>query len=158
MKVSALLAATSTCLLACTSAWAATPTGAPSAPRGQSLANHNLALYGGFNGYAHSYTPTGAFHFQEHRRAIQSLAAKVRSLTGKDAAHACRGFRTVGDCVAAAHVSSNLNVSFTTVREQMTGQNRQPLSSVIGNLRPAADSQAEAAKAFQQARDDVSKT
>jgi hypothetical protein len=64
----------------------------------------------------------------------------------------------VGDCVAAAHVSSNLNVSFTTMREQMTGQKRQPLTTVIGNLRPEVDSQAEAARAFQQAREDVAKT
>jgi hypothetical protein len=39
-----------------------------------------------------------------------------------------------------------------------TGQKRQPLTTVIGTLRPEVEPQAEAAKAFQQAREDVAKT
>jgi len=59
--------------------------------------------------------------------------------------------------VAAAHVSQNLGVSFSSLRESMSGKHGQDLSSAIEQLRPDVDSSLEASKAFQQTRDDISK-
>jgi hypothetical protein len=74
------------------------------------------------------------------------------------AVQACKGFRRVGDCVAAAHASQNLGVSFNSFREHMTGKQGRQLVVAIGYLRPDVDSSLEAAKAVQQTRDDVTKT
>ena len=153
MKTPALLASISVCLVASAAASAG--------PATQSVgtANYYSHLYGSGSSYTQGQTPLLAYGTRDsYRRAIANLATTVKDLTGTDAKQACHGFRTVGDCVAAAHVSSNLGVSFTTLREQMTGQNRRRLNNAIEYLRPDADSKLEAAKAFKQAKEDVAKT
>ena len=119
------------------------------------LVNHYSAMYGP-SGYGPRYTPSLAFA-NSSRATTRHLAATIQDLTGTPAAQACKGFRRVGDCVAAAHASANLGVSFTSLRESMTGKNGQPLVSAIESLRPDVDSNVEAAKAVQQTRDDVSR-
>jgi hypothetical protein len=120
-----------------------------------------IAHYGGmfgFQGYVQSPTPELAYsHAPPDPRALRNLALTVRDLTGSTAAQACKGFRKVGDCVAAAHVSQNLGVSFAALRESMRGKHGQQLSAAIEQLRPDVDSGLEASKAFQQTRDDISK-
>lgn len=49
------------------------------------------------------------------------LSDKIASLTGEPAQHACAGFKNLGQCVAAAHVSKNLNLSFACLKSDMTG-------------------------------------
>jgi hypothetical protein len=88
-------------------------------------------------------------------RVISKLAVQIDDLTGTEAKTACAGFRSVGDCLAAAHVSRNLGLSFDTLRSKVTGRGKQDLVKAIQQLQPAADAKAEALKAHEQARHDV---
>jgi hypothetical protein len=119
------------------------------------VVNHYAAMYG-TTGYGPRYTPSLAF--ANTSPATRHLAATVKDLTGTPAAQACKGFRKVGDCVAAAHASKNLGVSFASFRESMSGKHGQQLVAAIGSLRPDVDSDVEAAKAMQQTREDVTRT
>jgi hypothetical protein len=49
------------------------------------------------------------------------LAAKIEKLLGNgtSAQSACSGFKNVGQCIAAIHVSSNLGVSFSDLKAKM---------------------------------------
>src|SRR6516162_8372015 len=112
------------------------------------------------------------------RRWIRSLAetrgwpARFRPLTGMSAQQACTGFKTLGQCVAAAHVSKNLDISFACLRSDMTGQapakgsncpasasgtagKTNSLGKAIQALRPTSDSKTEAKKATKQADQDI---
>jgi len=120
------------------------------------LVSHYSAMFGSPS-YAPRYTPSLAFA-NSMRAPTQHLAATVKDLTGTPAARACKGFRRVGDCVAAAHASVNLGISFTSLRENMIGKPGQQLVDAIESLRPDVDSSLEAARAVQQTRDDVSRT
>jgi hypothetical protein len=100
-----------------------------------------------------------------------ALAGKIQTLTGMPAKQACTGFKNLGQCVAAAHVSKNLGISFACMQADMTGQapakgsacpasitgsgKAMSLGKAIQTLRPTADSKAEAKKATKQADADV---
>ena len=150
--------ATSIRLFACTGLLA---TMSAVAAGGQSpgLVSHYSGMFGG-QGYVQGSTPGlayGGFARESDRHAIRNLALTVKDLIGAPAVQACKGFRKVGDCVAAAHVSKNLGVDFVSLREDMKGRDGQQLSAAIAHLRPDVDSSLEAAKALQQTRDDISK-
>src|SRR5258708_21938665 len=51
-----------------------------------------------------------------------ALAGKIQTLTGMSAQKACAGFKNLGQCVAAAHVSKNLGISFGCMQADMTGK------------------------------------
>ena len=99
-----------------------------------------------------------------------ALAGKIQKLTGMPAQQACTGFKNLGQCVAAAHVSKNLGISFACMQADMTGQapakgstcpagtgssKAMSLGKAIQTLRPTADSKAESKKANNQADADV---
>ena len=79
----------------------------------------------------------------------------VQSLTGKDSQVACQGFKNLGDCVAAAHVSSNLGISFDDLKARTTGTDAKSLGDAIHELIPNVDASAEAKKAKKQANKDM---
>jgi hypothetical protein len=119
------------------------------------VVSHYAGMFGG-SAYGPHYTPSLAY--ANSSQATRNLAVTVKDLTGTPAVQACKGFRRVGDCVAAAHASKNLGVSFASFRENMTGKHGQELVAAIGSLRPDVDPSLEAAKAVQQTRDDVTRT
>jgi hypothetical protein len=96
------------------------------------------------------------------------LAGKIQDLTGMGAQQACAGFKNLGQCVAAAHVSKNLGISFACLQADMTGAapaqgatcppgtgtKAMSLGKSIQALQPKADSKAEAKKANKQADQD----
>ena len=92
------------------------------------------------------------------------LAGKISDLTGMSAKDACSGFKNLGQCVAAAHVSKNLGIEFSQLKDTMLGLNAdgtqsttaKPMSlgKAIATLDPQADSTAETKKANQQAKTD----
>jgi hypothetical protein len=82
-----------------------------------------------------------------------AIAGKIKDLTGQDATAACSSFKNLGQCVAAAHVSKNLGISFTDLKSKVTGDGSVSLGKAIKELKPAADSKAEAKKANKQAQD-----
>jgi len=97
------------------------------------------------------------------------LSSKIQSLTGMTAQQACDGFKNLGQCVAAAHVSKNLNINFACMKSDMTGQappsgsncptgtgtKSMSLGKTIQTLDPNANSKTEAKKGTQQASQDM---
>ena len=102
------------------------------------------------------------------------LASKIKTLTGIDAQQACSGFKNLGQCVAAAHVSKNLGVNFACMKSAMTGtaapsgtscgtstntsSKSMSLGKTIQTLKPATDSKAESKKATKQAEQDLNQS
>jgi hypothetical protein len=82
---------------------------------------------------------------------------------------ACSGFKNLGQCVAAAHVSKNLGISFACMKADMTGQapaqgsscpagtgsKSMSLGKSIQALSPNVDQKLEAKKAEKQADADI---
>src|SRR6266851_9706942 len=97
------------------------------------------------------------------------LSGQIQKLTGMPATQACSGFKNLGQCVAAAHVSKNLGISFDCMRSDMTGQSPAKgsgcpagtgtksltLGKTIQTLSPKADSKLESKKATKQADADI---
>jgi hypothetical protein len=74
---------------------------------------------------------------------------------GMTAQQACAGFKNLGQCVAAIHVSHNLDIPFADLKTKMTGSGSESLGKAIGDLKPAADAKAESKKAQKQANEDL---
>jgi len=100
------------------------------------------------------------------------LADKIQTLTGMSAQQACTEFKNLGQCVAAAHVSKNLGISFACLKSNMTGQapaqgsdcparasgisgKTMSLGKAIQTLNPNLNSSVEAKKAQKQADQDI---
>jgi hypothetical protein len=101
------------------------------------------------------------------------LADKIQTLTGMSAQQACTGFKNLGQCVAAAHVSKNLGIGFACLKSDMTGQapakgsncpamatsatagKTMSLGKAIQTLSPNVNSSVEAKKAQKQADQDI---
>ena len=79
------------------------------------------------------------------------LAAVVPS--GMSTQEACTGFTSVAECATALHLAQNLNVPFTDLKTKISGG--QGLGTVVHELKPDADAQAEVSKATEQARIDI---
>jgi hypothetical protein len=75
---------------------------------------------------------------------------------GMTAQQACAGFKNLGQCVAAIHVSHNLDIPFADLKAKMTGSGSESLGKAIGDLKPAANAKAESKKAQKQANQDIS--
>jgi len=71
---------------------------------------------------------------------------------------ACSGFKNLGQCVAAIHVSHNLGIPFSDLKSKMTGPNSESLGKAIQALKPSSDSTAEKKKAEKQAQDDINES
>ena len=82
---------------------------------------------------------------------------------------ACAGFKNLGQCVAAAHVSKNLGISFACMRSDMTGQapatrsscpagtgaKAMSLGKTIQTLDPKVNSKTESKKGTDEANQDL---
>jgi hypothetical protein len=69
---------------------------------------------------------------------------------------ACSGFKNLGQCVAALHVSKNLGIPFGDLQAKMTGSSSVSLGKAIQDLGGAnVNSKAEAKKANKQANADL---
>src|SRR6266852_3330700 len=83
---------------------------------------------------------------------------------------ACAGFKNLNDCVAALHVSHNLNLKFNCLKWDVIGakplgdvkscpapsnDKAVDLSKAIRTLKPAANSRTEAKTAEKRAREDI---
>jgi hypothetical protein len=102
-----------------------------------------------------------------------NLSGMITKLTGAPTAQAaCSNFKNLGQCVAAAHVSKNLRISFTCLKDNMTGtpaantdgcpagtgSSKQTLGKSIQSLSPTSDPKTESKKATQQANQDLKGT
>ena len=97
-----------------------------------------------------------------------AIGGKIQTLTGMSASQACTGFKNLGQCVAAAHVSKNLGITFDCLKSDMTGTAPQStscpagtgtksmsLGKAIQTLDPQADHKAESKKGETQAQQDM---
>ncbi len=85
------------------------------------------------------------------------LSSKLQTLVGRDPQVACAGFKNLGDCVSAAHVSNNLGISFDELKRRTTGTDAKSLGNAIHELNPNVDAKAEVKKAKGQAVADMKK-
>jgi hypothetical protein len=119
-----------------------------------------------------SPTPTASEQLAANQDQQKKLSLQLQAVlpprTGlKDA---CAGFKTLNDCVAALHVSHNLNLKFNCLKWDVTGAkplgdvksctapwNDKPvdLSKAIRALKPDANSRTEAKTAEKRAREDI---
>ena len=97
------------------------------------------------------------------------LADKISTLTGQQGQQACSGFKNLGQCVAAAHVSKNLGINFGCLKSDMTGtapatgtscpagtgSKSMSLGKSIQTLSPKTDSKTATKKGQQQANQDL---
>ncbi len=139
-------------------------------------------LLGGAATAAHSYNPIkwikkapsptaseqlAANKDQEKKLSLQLQAVLPPRTNLKDA---CAGFKTLGDCVAALHVSHNLTIKFNCLKWDVIGakplgdvkscsapsnDKAVDLSKAIRTLKPAANSRTEAKTAEKRAREDI---
>ena len=104
------------------------------------------------------------------------LSDKISTLTGESAQQSCNGFKNLGQCVAAAHVSKNLGIGFNCLKSEMTGTappnssssasacpaatsgKSMSLGQAISTLRPKVDGKTEAKKGQQQTKQDLKDT
>jgi hypothetical protein len=77
---------------------------------------------------------------------------------GVTAQQACGGFKNLGQCVAAIHVSHNLNIPFADLKTKMTGDHSESLGKAIHDIKPDANAKAEAKKGEKQADKDLSES
>lgn len=113
---------------------------------------------------SHSSSMHGQRTMDQKLSANTQLSSKISTLTGMSAQDACSGFKNLGQCVAAAHVSKNLNIPFSNLKDTMLALNAdgtantaaKPMSlgKAIQTLAPQADSSSEVKKANQQAKQD----
>ncbi len=86
-----------------------------------------------------------------------NLASKLTGIlpAGTDLQKASSGFKNLGQFVAAAHVSHNLDIPFDSLKAKMTGSTPMSLGDAIHELKPTADANTEQRKAERAADDDI---
>jgi hypothetical protein len=83
------------------------------------------------------------------------LSSEIKDLTGTAAQQACAGFKSLGDCVSAAHVSKNLGISFDTLRAKLVGSGAVSLGKAIHELKPDANTKSVLREASRQTKEDL---
>lgn len=131
--------------------------------------NMGSANHGNMNSSS-SATPADQQKIDNMLTKNSAISGKLQTLTGMPAQQACAGFKNLGQCVAAAHVSKNLGIPFACLQAEMTGQilpsschtgaaasAKSPMSlgRAIQTLSPNANSKLEAKKAQKQADQDI---
>lgn len=123
--------------------------------------NHNASM-GATNGNATSLAKANPLHAAPSNVLSQNseLAAKIKALTGQEAALACAGFSTIGECIAAAHVVRNLNIpgGFSALKSAMTSGSGMSLSQAIESLIPSINAKSQSKTANKQAQQDLQGT
>jgi hypothetical protein len=129
---------------------------------------HGAPDHGSLAGKSSSHRMT----MDEQLSRNKQLSSKIQTLTGMNAQTACSGFKNLGQCVAAAHVSKNLGIKFGCLKYDMTGvapaagtscptttasssQGKMSLGQAIQTLSPTANSNLEAKKGKKQADQDL---
>jgi len=134
--------------------------GPPSSPGGRPSgadSNANSGMGGTHAGGAATHTDMSHASPSDALSHNTAIAGKIRALTGQDAQAACDGFKNLGQCVAAAHVAKNLDITggFDALKAKVTGSGAVSLGKAIEQLSPQAHAKAEAKKANKQASDDL---
>ncbi len=88
-------------------------------------------------------------------KLASTLQTRLGSMlpSGMSLTDAASGFKNLGQFIAAVHVSHNLGIPFDDLKAKMTSG--ESLGKAIKELKPDANSKAEAKKANKQAKDDI---
>lgn len=118
---------------------------------------------GGGMGQGHAnvgaQSPNAALSNNSHldTALTNALGKSGVTIPGGNLQSACSGFKNLGQCVAALHVSKNLGLSFTSLEQSMAGGSS--LGKAIQSLGgPNVNAKSEAKKASKQAKHDISST
>ena len=89
-----------------------------------SMGNAGGGGYGGGGNHSAASSPTNVL---SHNSKLNStLTSRMQSQgllpQGADLNSTCGGFKNLGQCIAAIHVSHNRNISFDCLKANMTGQ------------------------------------
>ncbi len=139
-----------------------------------SFAQHGHGGGGGGGGFGHgatephghgssevregSHTSMGGAKTADEQLARNSkLSSKLQAMLppNTNVQDAAKGFKNLGQFVAAVHVSHNLGISFDQLKSMMTGSHHDSLGAAIRALKPDADAKSEAKRAKQEADDDI---
>lgn len=125
-------------------------------------ANANLGRTGvGMNGTSHvnlaSQAPDSVLSNTHVNTSLTSALGKSGvTIPGGNLQTACSGFRNLGQCVAAMHVSQNLNIPFAELQSRMTGSGAVSLGKAIKETAGAGvNAKSELKKANKQAKADL---
>jgi hypothetical protein len=137
----------------------------------------NSMGHNSMNASAHGSGTAGSSHQATISSVLfknPAIGDKIVVLTGdkNGAADACTGFKNLGQCVAAAHVSKNLDLNFFCLRQAETGTSAgtfapkggctttgtMSLGKAIQKLDPKADSTTETKKANTETQQDMKST
>src|SRR2546422_7379406 len=118
-------------------------TGGTGTPRGSSAGNSNSSTSSSTHGSnSSSNSSPGEVLSHNNGKLNTKLSAKLQSQgllpAGTDLKTACNGFRTLGQCIAAIHVSQNLggNCTFAGLTSAMTGTAPDSLCQAIQGFHP----------------------
>jgi len=105
----------------------------------------------------HPTTTTGRRTVSDQLTRNTNLLSRLQTLFPKDTdlSKEAAGFRNLGQFVAAAHVSHNLDIPWADMKAKMTGDHPESLGKAIGDLKPQADAKTEADKAQKEADTDI---
>jgi hypothetical protein len=71
---------------------------------------------------------------------------------------AAKGFKNLGQFVAAVHASHNVGIPFDQLKSMITGSEHDGLGKAIQALKPDADAKSEAKKAKKEADEDINES
>ena len=96
---------------------------------------------------------------RENLAATSSIPGWVRCWPHDiTAQQACSGFKNLGQCAAAIHVSHNLDIPFADLKTRMTGDHSESLGKAIHEIKPDVNAKSEAKKGEKQANKDLSES
>ena len=100
---------------------------------------------------------TGRLTVADQLTRNTNLLSRLKTLfpDGTDLPNEASSFRNLGQFVAAAHVSHNLDIPWADLKAKMTGDHPVSLGHAIEDLKPEANAKSEAGKAEKEADTDV---
>lgn len=132
---------------------------------------HGAGAAGGHYNRSHTRTSTtqsgatgknAAEHLQDNKKLASKLLSILQkqnpTMTSAQLQTAAMKFRSLGQLVAAVHVSENLGIPFDKLEAAMTGKPPMSLGRAISTLDPKADPKTELRKAHKQASNDLNES
>jgi hypothetical protein len=107
----------------------------------------------------HATATTGRPAVGDQLARNTNLMTRLQTLfpAGTDLKKEASNFRNLGQFVAAAHVSHNLDIPWADMKAKVTGDHPVSLGQAIQDLKPQANAKAEADKAEKEADTDIKK-
>lgn len=98
-------------------------------------------------------TPTKAL--SSNPKLKSTLQQRLGSMlpSGMDVAQAANGFKNLGQFVAAVHVSHDLDIPFTQLKDKVTSGEK--LGKAVKTLKPSSNVKSEVKKAKKEAKSDI---